>query len=68
MYSDPETDSKKELARYFCGNCGSSVFVHTPLNEAIVSVAVGTLDGSESEWIPNKGQFYKISGGKGKWC
>lgn len=57
LYLDKQTDSGKDLSRHFCDNCGSSVYVTTPLNEQIVSVPVGTLDGSEAEWVPNKGQL-----------
>ncbi|KAF1816069.1 hypothetical protein P152DRAFT_510908 [Eremomyces bilateralis CBS 781.70] len=57
QYRDGATDSTKPLFRHFCGDCGGALFSLTPLNEQIVSVSVGSMDGSSETWRPNKEQY-----------
>ncbi|KAK8436673.1 Mss4-like protein [Phyllosticta citricarpa] len=54
-YRDGASDSGTHLYRHFCGDCGSNLFVTTPLVDGIVSVLSGTLDDAKVNWKPNKG-------------
>lgn len=56
-YRDAATDSGTPLYRHFCGDCGSNLWITTPLVEGIVSVLTGTLDAgvAREAWRPNKG-------------
>lgn len=44
------------MSRYFCGDCGSPVYVTTPAVDTIVAVFSGTLDQGTAWWAPNKGE------------
>ncbi|CAN8100764.1 unnamed protein product [Discula destructiva] len=56
-FEDRDTDSGKTLYRNFCGDCGSPVFITTPMVESIVAVLSGTLDRGTEWWVPNKEQY-----------
>ncbi|KAK8185357.1 Mss4-like protein [Phyllosticta capitalensis] len=58
-YRDAATDSGTPLYRHFCGDCGSNLWITTPLVEGIVSVLTGTLDAgvAREAWRPNKEQY-----------
>ncbi|KAK7551647.1 Mss4-like protein [Phyllosticta citricarpa] len=56
-YRDGASDSGTHLYRHFCGDCGSNLFVTTPLVDGIVSVLSGTLDDAKVNWKPNKEQY-----------
>jgi hypothetical protein len=43
-YGDDDTESGKTVARYFCGDCGSPVYVVVESAPNTAYVAVGTLD------------------------
>ncbi|KJA25147.1 hypothetical protein HYPSUDRAFT_38115 [Hypholoma sublateritium FD-334 SS-4] len=58
FYADPGTASGTPLNRYFCGNCGSNVFLRSQIKvlngkkNDLHIVALGTLD-EVAEWKPN---------------
>ncbi|KAK7537106.1 Mss4-like protein [Phyllosticta citribraziliensis] len=56
-YRDGATDSGTPLYRHFCGDCGSGLFITTPLVDGIVSILSGTLDRAAVNWKPNKEQY-----------
>ncbi|KAJ4386794.1 hypothetical protein N0V93_009692 [Gnomoniopsis smithogilvyi] len=56
-FEDKDTDSGKTLYRHFCGDCGSPVFITTPMVDSIVAVLSGTLDKGGEWWAPNKEQY-----------
>ncbi|KAK8155897.1 hypothetical protein IWX90DRAFT_418326 [Phyllosticta citrichinensis] len=57
IYRDGATDSGTPLYRHFCSDCGSGLFITTPLVDGIVSILSGTLDKAAVNWKPNKEQY-----------
>ncbi|OMP85316.1 hypothetical protein BK809_0003986 [Diplodia seriata] len=55
-YRDADTDSGTPVFRHFCGDCGSPVYITTPLLDEIRAVFSGTLDDATVRWRPNKGE------------
>jgi len=52
-YRDQATDSKDEMQRQFCTNCGSCVLITTDHNTSVAIVPVGTMDcGGQGWWKP----------------
>lgn len=56
-FEDNATDSREPLYRNFCGDCGSPVYLTTPMVDTIVSIPSGTLDEGTTWWRPNKEQY-----------
>ncbi|KAK0865473.1 hypothetical protein LTR87_015393 [Friedmanniomyces endolithicus] len=53
VYRDQATDSKDEMQRQFCTNCGSCVLITTDHNTTVAIVPVGTMDcGGQGWWKP----------------
>ncbi|KAK8155155.1 Mss4-like protein [Phyllosticta citrichinensis] len=61
IYRDGATDSGTPLYRHFCSDCGSGLFITTPLVDGIVSILSGTLDKAAVNWKPNKGTEETVS-------
>ncbi|KAH0845571.1 Glutathione-dependent formaldehyde-activating family GFA [Fonsecaea pedrosoi] len=59
-YADHATQSGLPLSRAFCKICGSKVYSLTPLNDDIVSLPAGVLDGITTNWVPHKEQFCDV--------
>ncbi|OAL35784.1 hypothetical protein AYO20_04934 [Fonsecaea nubica] len=59
-YADRATQSGLPLSRAFCKICGSKVYSLTPLNDDIVSLPAGVLDGVTTHWAPHKEQFCDV--------
>ncbi|KAB2579726.1 hypothetical protein DBV05_g1701 [Lasiodiplodia theobromae] len=60
-YRDAATDSGTPVFRHFCGDCGSNLYITSPLLEEIRAVCSGTLDDATVKWRPNKGENAAIS-------
>lgn len=56
-YEDAATDSGTPVYRHFCGDCGSPVYITTPVLDSILSLFSGTLDQATTWWKPNKEQY-----------
>ncbi|KAF4542900.1 Glutathione-dependent formaldehyde-activating family GFA [Lasiodiplodia theobromae] len=56
-YRDAATDSGTPVFRHFCGDCGSNLYITSPLLEEIRAVCSGTLDDATVKWRPNKEQY-----------
>ena len=59
-YADHHTQSGQPLYRAFCKVCGSKVSAKTPLNEEIISIPAGVLEGAGGGWTPSKEQFCEM--------
>ncbi|TVY29543.1 hypothetical protein LHYA1_G001519 [Lachnellula hyalina] len=63
-YNDTSPDAGGFVQRYFCGDCGSNIFIKNSKWENAVIVATGTLDYEEAltEWKPDAEFFCKRRG------
>lgn len=56
-FADTATDSTKPLHRYFCGNCGSSIYAINPRSEEIIIIFAGTFNDPDRFGTPFREQY-----------
>ncbi|KAF7370437.1 DUF636 domain-containing protein [Mycena sanguinolenta] len=50
-YDDNDTTSGNTLIRQFCSNCGTSLFLSSPMKPGWITVCFATVDGQD--WVPH---------------
>nr|GAT54985.1 DUF636-domain-containing protein [Mycena chlorophos] len=55
-YSDSDTTSGKTLLRSFCTECGSSLFLSSPVEKNWMIVAPAAVDDAH-EWVPRRESY-----------
>ncbi|MCJ1371819.1 hypothetical protein MMC20_003039 [Loxospora ochrophaea] len=58
LYHDDRTESGSSLERYFCGNCGSPLYILTPKLETGIVVPSGTQKDDVQLFSPQREFYY----------